>query len=425
MKKEILKAIVTATDLNSKGQAVFRYDGRVGFVDGLLPGETAEVNLTRKQDLWLGILQKRITHSPLRCQHPCSHSNLCFASPLGWLKPYAQKEYKQNSAYQVLKRIANLEWEKFHYIESNQYWNYRNKVEFSVKVVNENKVVCGYHSTQQPHQIIPIRNCLLADETINQFWSEFNERKDVQQFLKKCHRILIRAGNGIHFHFFLNEPLDFKDNAFLTNFFNNSIGLNGITTSIQNENRVKIFKGELRLQGYDGIRIHPFTFRQVNDSIAKALQQRVKNECISVQGEIWDLYGGFGFLSYPLANENRIIKVFEHNRFAIEDGKKIKSNHSIEFVTMDISKQWNTFPSKSKPIVVIMDPPYAGAGLEVCKKIVSLRPQKIIYISCHGAALARDIKIFMNGNYHIKDITLLDMFPQTMDIEWFVVLEKY
>lgn len=418
------RAVVTATDLNSQGQAVFRFDGRVGFAEGLLPGETGEIKFALKNGIWIGKLIHRLTSSPDRCEHPCIHSKLCPASPLGSLKIEAQKEYKLNTAKQVLKRIAKIDWEEINFTESEKHWNYRNKIEFSVGKSIRGRWECGYHSNQDTERIIPIQECLLAEDLINQFWAEFLKNKNHINFIQKCKRVILKGGNGVHFHFILKENLNNEDKEFLTKFYYDARGLNGITFSILKEKPIHIFKGQLRIQGFDGIETHPLTFRQVNDQIAKAIQDQVIQSISQLEGEVWDLYGGFGFLSYKLAGQKRAVKVFEKNEYAIEDGKRIKGIKNLQFVQMDIQKQFLNYHTNTNPTAIILDPPYTGAGVKVCSKILKLRPKKIIYISCHGAALARDLKILLNSEYQIKKVKLLDMFPQTTEIEWFVELDN-
>lgn len=419
-----MKQIVIATDLNSSGEAVFRWEGRVGFVKGLLPGESGEVELTLQKDLWSATLRKRLSDSPDRLKHPCSHSDRCPASPLGCLSQNAEKEYKLNSAKETLRRIANISFDTFNYIDSVKQWNYRNKIEFSTGLQDKNRIVCGYHSNNQKSEIIPIKKCLLGDELINQFWEEFRENKHCKKLLNKIERIIIRSGNGVHFHFIFHQPVDSSDEAILTAFFKQTIGLIGISVSSTLKPNPKPICGELLLQGVDNIYTNPFTFRQINDEIGQHLQDLVIEWMKDIDGEIWDLFGGFGFLSYRLAKKNRSIKVFENSLFAIEDGMRAFSQKGSSMSYHRANLQNFQFRIGKNPNGIILDPPYSGAGKRLCGQILQLSPQKIAYISCHGATLARDLFLLTKNDYILKKITLLNMFPKTTDVEWFVQLER-
>lgn len=431
-----VRTVVIATDLGATGDAVFRHEGRVGFIAGLLPGESGEAQLTVKGGVWRGTLLRRLSDAPERIPHPCPHANRCPGSRLGCLQREAELAFKKNHAETTLRKIAGIERELDGIVTAGPEWGYRNKIELSVRE-RGGTIQIGYHPENDPTDIIPITDCFLADEALRQLLHEIlvKAKKEWRPFLKKTERLVLRAADGLHLQFQATSSFTEKEKLQLQEFFNEYTGLVGITTSFPNtgtdaksdEPLFRTIVGELLLTGHDGVMTHPRTFRQINDAVAKQLIAAVDSWGTGLTGTIFDLYGGFGpFARRLAATDGRELIVIEKSKTAIQDGQRAlkKKALPISYVTADVARGFPKEQSKLKPQGILLDPPYSGAGEAVITEILRRKPRKIGYIACHGAALARDLKPLLANGYDLEQIRLFDMFPHTADTEWFAELVR-
>ncbi len=428
------RAIVIATDLGAAGEAVFRHEGRVGFIAGLLPGESGEVELATRGGVWRGRLIRRLSDSPDRAPHPCPHAEKCPASRFGCMSREAELNAKLIHANSTLQKIGGIEYQLKEILTAGSEWGYRNKIELSVKS-RGGKILIGYHPANDSESIIPIEDCFLAEEVLRQLLHEIvTEAKTAwKSLLLKTSRLILRSGDGLHIHFLTDVQFTQHEITLLQGFFSNYSGLVGITASHntrdekqEDENATKIIAGELLLTGHDGVATHPLTFRQVNDAVARVLVSSVEEWCSDVVGTVFDLYGGYGPFARRIATiYGNEVYVVEMSGTAIRDGQRAlkKKPLPVSYFRIDAEKGFAAVGRDIRPEAILLDPPFRGAGERMVREILSRKPRKIGYVACHGAALARDLKLFIAGGYQLSRIRLLDMFPRTPDVEWFAELE--
>ncbi|MDK9698761.1 MAG: hypothetical protein OEM52_01235 [bacterium] len=425
---------VIATDLSAHGEGVFRNEGRVGFVPGLLPGESGEIDAVITGNVWRGTLRRRLSDAPERTPHPCPHADKCPGSRYGCIERSAELSYKHAHAQETLKRIGGIEWEIEPPITEGPAWEYRNKIELSVSSGQNPKI--GYHPTNNAALVVPVNDCMLAMEPLRQLYRELlvAMRNDIKQLPALLARISLRVGDGMHLHFTTRENLPVAVKTQLSGFFHEYPGLVGISSAPLSRDSEKnaastthTIAGELLLSGDDGIAIHPLTFRQVNDAGAKAMVNAVEVWSRDITTTMFDLYGGYGPFARRIAKSGTEVLVLERSVTAIQDGtraqKKVKL--PIQYFGCDVVKDFPTIEPALRPDGILLDPAYDGAGAVVMKEILRRKPRKIAYIACHGAALARDLKILLaSERYQLTRIRLYDMFPRTPDLEWFAELER-
>jgi 23S rRNA (uracil1939-C5)-methyltransferase len=193
---------------------------------------------------------------------------------------------------------------------------------------------------------------------------------------------------------------------------------------------VRIIKGTGFLyENLNGVRyrISPFSFFQVNPLQAENLVKKVIEFSEPKDKIIWDLYSGAGTFSLPLARESKFVFGIESNSEAVEDARLNAELNQIDNVVFyakdlhskDITKE---LLKLEKPGTVVIDPPRTGLHKNLLKALLNILPQRIVYVSCNPATLARDLFELKNF-YKVKEIQPVDMFPQTYHTETVSFLE--
>jgi 23S rRNA (uracil1939-C5)-methyltransferase len=177
------------------------------------------------------------------------------------------------------------------------------------------------------------------------------------------------------------------------------------------------------------LRVSPTTFMQVNTKQAEKLYEIALDFAeLTEQDQVIDLYCGTGSLSLLLAQRSGSVLGIEVIDAAVQDAKRNAAVNKIEncdFVCGDVAEVLPSCVKNGKrPQVVTVNPPRAGVVPEVIQEICSVRPQKIVYISCNAETLARDLVHFNRGGYRIRVVQPVDMFPQTPHVEVVVKLEQ-
>ncbi|MEN6328133.1 MAG: 23S rRNA (uracil(1939)-C(5))-methyltransferase RlmD, partial [Syntrophomonas sp.] len=295
-----------------------------------------------------------------------------------------------------------------------QPWRYRNKVTWHVKNGR-----LGYYA-ENTTRLVPVKTCPLITERLEEVTGVL-ARQLVQINGQDNGEIVIRESsvNGgimVVFH-------QIKSAVDLVNF------LKGYCSSIYNmeDNRFKLLYGNPFLE--EGIndltfRLSPGAFFQVNHQQTLALIAKVL-EYLNLSGDenILDAYCGIGSISLPLAKVSGTVLGVESFAAAVEDARlnaTLNNLTNCEFMSGPCEK---IVPKLNRQFdAVVLDPPRAGCKKEVINAITNMSPSRVIYVSCNPATLARDLAIFAEQGYLIKEVQPVDMFPQTHHVECCVLL---
>ena len=170
------------------------------------------------------------------------------------------------------------------------------------------------------------------------------------------------------------------------------------------------------------------SFFQTNSEQAKILYQKTKKLAnINPQDLVYDLYTGTGTIAQYVANKAKYVigidSVPEGIKAAYKNAKRNNINN-CKFYTGDMKEILtdNFIKENGKPDVIITDPPRDGMHKKVIEKILLIKPQRIVYVSCNSSTQARDLSLF-DKQYNVSHIQPVDMFPQTHHVENIVVLE--
>ena len=438
---------ITIDALNSDGAGVGRLDGEVIFVPYALPGETIKALIIKTaKNYAVGKLLQILLPSKDRVSPPCPYFYRCGGCDFQHLEYLAQLSLKSSSALKNLQKLSGLALTCGQVIPADSVWNYRNKAQFPVGTDKAGEPVLGFFSPHS-HTLVSIERCMLQQENCNLIIpavkkaikasgnSVYNEVTH-SGTLRHC---IVRTGK-----YGLMVILVTNGNLIKTELFIHILHreLPQMTALIQNINTQKgniILGKECHvLWGNSFIedelcairfRLKPLAFLQVNPLQAQKLYTYV-TELAALTGKetVFDAYCGIGIMSLMLAKKAHKVIGVEIVPEAIETAKESAELNGITNAEFYVGACEKLLPELIKahqiPDILVVDPPRAGCEQELLKTIADAAIQKIIYVSCNPATLARDIKILTEYGYHASPVIFVDMFCQTKHIESVTLLSR-
>ncbi|MBK9486796.1 MAG: 23S rRNA (uracil(1939)-C(5))-methyltransferase RlmD [Chitinophagaceae bacterium] len=451
------------TDYAAEGKALAKLDGKVIFISGAVPGDVADVLLTKNKKDWAeGRVLKIKELSKERVEPFCKHFGICGGCKWQML-PYAkQLQYKQQEVEQNLRRIGKVDLpEILPIIGADDTVHYRNKLEFTFSNkryltndeigqtdITAQQNALGFHVPRIFDKVIDIDECYLMDEvnnkirnTVRSFALENNFTfYDIRQHTGWLRNIIIRlCTTG---ELMVNICLNFDEEADRKKLFDHLLQqVPEITTLLYTINpkwndsiydltpQVYFGKGFAteKLEDFE-FKISPKSFFQTNTRQAEKLYT-VTREFAALTGTeiVYDLYCGTGSIGIFVSKQAKKIIGVEVIEEAIADAKENAALNNIShagFFAGDVIKICNDefFAVHGRPDVIITDPPRAGMHEKLVNKLLEMAAPKIVYVSCNTATQARDLGL-LSEKYQIEKIQPVDMFPHTHHIECVVLLK--
>jgi 23S rRNA (uracil1939-C5)-methyltransferase len=356
-------------------------------------------------------------------------------------------KYKKQRVVDAVQRIGHLNTPVNNVIGAEKTSHYRNKAQYPV-AISDGELFAGFYAYKS-HRIIPCNNCNLQSEDFAPILSVFAswvEKSGITSYDENSGRGLLRhiylrkafATNQIMVCAVINgDSLPMQDYLVgeLTKFSNvKSICIN---VNKQNNN-VILGKKTITLWGSDTIcdillgkkfLISPNSFYQVNHAQCEKLYSKaVEYASLTGNETVIDLYCGAGTIGLTMADSAKQIFGIEIVPQAIQNAKlnaQINNVTNAEFFCGDAYEGAKELEKRGvTPNVVVLDPPRKGCQKELIDVIEKMSPNKIVYVSCDSATLARDLQIFNQKGYIAKQITPVDMFPRTPHIECVALLTK-
>ena len=388
--------------LNHQGYGIVRVDNRVVFVKDVVPDDIIDIEITKNYKNYsfgevVNYIEKSNDHDSVKCKY----YDQCGGCQISHMKYSNQLDFKINKVKNIFKKYLNTNIEP-EIISVNTY-NYRNKVVFHVV---DNKI--GFYK-EGSNALICIDECLLLDNRINKLIGLFN-----QLDLSNVEKIMVRTTNRevmVVFYGYIDKIdilKDYVDSVILINIKEKLLyGKSYIKEEI---NGLKF------IVSYD-------SFFQVNTSaIIKLYDKVVEYANLSSEDSVLDLYCGTGTIGIYLSKYCKEVLGIEIVENAIKDAninKKLNNIGNISFICGDVGKLIN---SEYKQDVLVVDPPRAGLDKKTRKVILDNEYKRVVYVSCDPMTLVRDLSD-LSMKYKIKDIALVDMFPNTYHVESVVLLE--
>lgn len=434
-------------DLSFEGKGVVKLSYGTVFVDGLFPGEEAEIEIQYKRaGNYFGKVYRLITKSPDRIQPRCGVCTACGGCQLQQLSYPAQLAYKQHKVEDALRRHDLKNIRVLPVIGMENPYQYRNKIQVPIGRDPHGHIVSGFYR-QGTHKIIPIDQCMIEDErsskiifTIKQLMKEFKYAPyDEDQQTGLIRHVLIRTSK--HYDEIMVTLVTRLDEFKGKNNFVKELVKRcpNISTVIQNINhrdtnvilgekeRVLYGSGQIKdsILGVDFL-ISSKSFFQVNPvQVEKLYQTAIDLAKITDKSQVFDAYCGIGTISLIAAKHAQNVVGAEIVKEAIIDAKrnaKLNKINNAEFYVGDAGEIYSKLRYEGRNFdCVFVDPPRKGLTPEFIESLLKEEPPTICYVSCDPETLARDLKL-LSQKYSISDIQPVDMFPMTFHIESAVCL---
>ena len=425
-----------------EGYGVCRLDGRAVFVSGALPGEECEIQILKVTNTAVWAKSRRLLAAqPARIPNTCP--NPCGGCSLRHLDYAEELKIKKQHVDDCLRRLGGQEKETDCIHPSPLVDRYRNKAVFAVGE-RDGKAVFGFYRPRS-HDLIPVSDCLLQSEHCLQAAkavTDFMNREGISPYREE-------TGKGTVRHIFWRESdrdavlcitaargFGSRTEALVAFLRDTCPFLTGIVLNINKSRLNTILTGEFyTLWGSETVRqrfcgaefeVQPQAFLQVNPQQAEAIYEKVREWAIptGTKPEILDLYCGAGTITLCLAGSAGHVTGVEIVPEAVENAKKSAERNGIlnaDFFCADSSELGKL---NIHPDTAVVDPPRKGLDERVVTDLAALGPERIVYVSCNPATLARDLKRFEEQGYILERAEAYDMFPRTAHVETIVLFNN-
>lgn len=431
-----MSEIIKIDSIDNNGRGVARRDGKAIFVDGAILNETVEANIYQKKDSFeVATATRIIKESSARVTPRCPNYGVCGGCSMQHIDPSTQVAVKQRTLEDNLWHIGKVEKAKVLPPIHGPYWGYRYRARLSVRYVRKkNDVLVGFRE-KKGRFVVEMDTCPVLAKRVSDLLPSLRACLNNLSCREDIPQIEVAVGDEtVVLALRHMVPLSDDDTQKLIDFakkhdivwWTQSKGLDTLKPLLTNSSDShKLY--------YDipqfGLRMfyEPSDFTQVNPFINRTLIHRALNLLeIESSDRVADLFCGLGNFTLPLATMAKEVMGFEGSETLTEramQGAKIHGlENKVSFTTLnlfDVDKEWLEnlgFFDK-----MLLDPPRDGA-FAVCKALTemnpSLRPKRIVYVSCNPSTLARDVDVLVNsGSYKLLSAGVINMFPHTAHVE--------
>lgn len=453
---------VEITDIGVAGEGIGKVDGYTLFIKDAIIGDVIEAKVMKaKKNYGYARLMKIVTPSEYRVKEPvCPMARKCGGCQIQEMTYEKQLQFKEAKVRGNLLRIGNVPEDILDRVTESivgmeHPFHYRNKAQFPFGTDKDGNVVTGFYAGRT-HSIIANTDCALGVEvneeilkTILSFMKEYK----IDAYDEETHQGLVRHAL-IRYGFTTKEIMvclvingnQLPAGEILAERLAKIPGMTSITLSINKEktnvimgNEIKPLWGQTYITDYIGnvkYQISPLSFYQVNPvQTEKLYGLALEYAGLSGHETVWDLYCGIGTISLFLAQKAKQVYGVEIVPQAIEDAKnnaKINEITNAEFyvgkaeeVLPEYYKQYEQEHGKTAHAdVIVVDPPRKGCEESLLQTMVDMQPERIVYVSCDSATLARDVKFLREKGYELVKARAVDQFPNTVHTEVVTCLQK-
>ena len=443
--------VVDIVDIGQGGVGIGKFEGFTVFVDGGLVKDKIKVKITKsKKNYAVGDIVEIIEPSPYRVERKCSKElKDCGGCQIQELDYQEQLNIKTNEVKQVISRIGKLEDVVVHpALGMEEPFRYRNKAQFPIQKVDGSPVI-GFYK-KKSHDIIPTDQCIIqhdVNDKIIKIIKTYIRAYKVSVYDEKTHTGVLRhlvtkvgftskevmvvlVANGRKLPY-LNELASvLKEN--IPGFKTLVVNVNREKTNVilGNENRVIYGDGKINDNIGDLVfEISPLSFFQVKPVQTEVLYNKaLEYAALGENDTVFDIYCGIGTISLFLAQRAKKVYGIEIVEEAIKDAKRNAEINNLDNVEFYVGKAEDVVPKMYKQgkraNVVVVDPPRKGCDEKVLDTIVSMQPDRVVYVSCNPSTLARDLAYLNEKGYKSLEVQPVDMFPHSVHIENVALIVK-
>lgn len=453
---------VEITDIGVSGEGIGHVDGYTLFIKDAIIGDVVEAKVMKaKKNYGYARLMQVIQPSSDRVEPKCAYARKCGGCQIQEMSYERQLAFKEQKIRGNLERIGRFAEEEINRVMEpvvgmEHPFGYRNKAQFPFGTDREGNPITGFYAGRT-HDIIANTDCALGVEQ-NQEILEL-----ILQYMKEYHIAAYdeKTGKGLLRHALIRYGFKTKEimvclvvngkklphGEKLIEKLTKLERMTSITIS-PNNRRDNVIMGDsyetLWGQGYitDYIgnvkyQISPLSFYQVNPVQTEKLYG-LALEYADLKGNetVWDLYCGIGTISLFLAQKAKQVYGVEIVPQAIDDAKQNAQINAIENAEFFVGKAEEVLPEyyenyarehhgeNAHADVIVVDPPRKGCDEILLETIVKMQPEKVVYVSCDSATLARDLKYLCANGYEMKIVRGVDQFPNTVHVETVCLLSR-
>lgn len=441
---------VAISDLSHEGAGVAKHDGFVFFVDNALPGEIIDMRVLKvNKNSGFGKVEAYQKLSPARNQAIDVTYLRTGIADFGHLAYEDQLRFKQKQVQDNLYKIAGINDVTVNQtIGMDNPLAYRNKAQVPVRRVN-GQLETGFFR-KHSHDLVPISDYYIQDKEIDRlinFTRELLRRFDVKPYDEKeqtglIRHIVVRRGHysgEMMLVLVTTRPKVFRVDQVISKIVESFPAVVSIIQNINDKNTNAIFGKDFKtLYGKDTITdsmlgndfaISAQSFYQVNTVMAEKLYQTaIAFSDLSEDDVVIDAYSGIGTIGLSFAKTVKAVYGVEVIEAAVKDAQQNAARNGItnvHFVADTAENAMATWAKEGiKPSVILVDPPRKGLTESFIQASVAMGPQKITYVSCNPATMARDIKRYQELGYKLTKVQPVDLFPQTHHVETVCLLTR-
>lgn len=420
--------IATIETMSHDGRGITHLNGKTVFVNGALPGEAVQFQMVHQRNHFdEAQVTQVLSESAQRRQARCPHFGTCGGCSLQHLDLTAQLHYKQQSLQELLWRQAKIQPQQWLPPITSPAWEYRRKARLGVKFVEKKQQVMVGFRERQGRLITQSQQCEVLVPSIGQKIAAFAEMIASLSIRDKIPQLEIAAGDNAS-AVVIRHLAAFSGSDLIT------------LENFAQQHQLRLY---LQPQGTDSVRLfypaaaeelyyllpryslklefQPLQFIQINASVNQAMIDLALEllDC-QPQERILDLFCGIGNFSLPLAQRGVQVIGVEGDAAAVQQAQhNAKLNHipHCQFYCADLFQPGFTAEWARHPVdKLLLDPPRSGAA-SVVDSIQQWQPQRIVYVSCDLATLARDSLGLSQQGYRLAKVGIMDMFPHTQHAE--------
>lgn len=463
---------VEIADMTSEGEGVGKLDGFPFFVKDTIIGDKAKIRVTRiKKNYAYGRLEKVLTPSPFRVEPKCAFHRQCGGCQIQAMSYERQLQLKESKIRNNLIYIGKFSPEMLEEVMEpivgmEEPFYYRNKAQYPIGTDKEGNPIAGFYAGRT-HTIIANTECHLGakeNKQILEIILAYMKDNHVPAYDEKTgegliRHVLIRKGfwsGEIMVCLVVNLKGKRNDLPSQQKLVQGLLAVKGMTSISFNINTEKtnvilghenhLIWGKGTIKDTIHIRDTENNFKLINQGITFDISPESFYQVNPVQTEklyslalsyagltgketVWDLYCGIGTISLFLAGGAKQVYGVEIVPQALKDARKNAAANGIENARFFEGKAEEVLPEKYEregisADVIVVDPPRKGCDRACLETMLKMAPDRIVYVSCDSATLARDLRVLCDGGYEVRKVRGVDLFGMTVHVETIVALSR-
>ncbi len=440
------KATVSIESISHQGEGVGKIDGLTVFVPFSAPGDVLQAEVVSVKPNYARAVIHSIIKPGRRVEPPCPWFGACGGCSVQHLDYDDQLTFKTAVVKDALERIGKIDSLCVREILPTEPWNYRNKLQHPVAFLQGRLTIGMYRS--RTNQLVPVEGCPIQMEPTNVVARKaavVARETGITPWQGKeglLRHILCRYGpaTGQLMLVLVVSTLDFPLRQQLVKGLREQLPQVDCLVLNENNRPDNVILGSReevvwglgyitdKLGGLE-FKISASSFWQVNSMGAELIVEKVREYAgLSGTETVLDIYCGTGSIGLNLAaNAGQVIGI-ESNSRAVKDAKENAKRNDIENTSFHCGRAETLLPQLIErdisADVAVLDPPRKGCDARLLEAVAAAKPQRIVYVSCNPATLARDLALLKEKGYEIKEVQSLDMFPQTHHVECVVLMSR-